>query len=248
MAKPEDIDAPMTLEIDGTAVSPEKFIRALTAFFDVVREVSPTLDDGTRPEWTIQVKQGSNLVGAYPGKGVPSFMVDHILAVLGEGVAQIEKDAVEPEAFTDKALASLRKLGQISGRSGGDDTLIRVWVGKHHQRITQRSVANVTQILEATYVEHGSVTGRLQTITERGGLKFLVDEELWGRQVRCNMPDRLVPDALKAFRKRVEVYGPVRYRRDGVPFSVFVKEIEVMPEKGDLPTIEDVYGILRSVD
>jgi hypothetical protein len=246
MATEQDIEAPLTLEIDGSAVSPEKFVRAVTAFFEVVREVSVTAE-GSDAEWRVQVKQGSNLVGAYPTSAVPQAVIDNILESLGNGVARLETEAAEPAAFNERALKSLKKLGQVAGTSEADDTLVRVWVGKQPQPVTHRSVFHVTEILEAVYEEHGSVSGRLQTISDRGGLKFVVYERLWDRPVRCIIPEHLINEALAAFRKRVEVYGPVKYRRDGVPISVFVRELEVMPEPENLPSFREVRGILRNL-
>lgn len=248
MAKVDDIEAPMTLEIDGSSVSPEKLVRAITAFFEVVRELSPTLDTGEKPEWRVQVKQGSNLIGAYPSGDVAPATLDYILGLVGDGVSQLEREAVEPPAFTERALKSMRKLGRIAGTGPADDTLIRVWIGKDQTRVTHRSVQNVGQILEGEYVEYGSVAGRLQTITERGSLKFWINEELWDRPVQCLMPERLSAQAMAAWRKRVEVYGPVKYRRDGLPISLLVNDIDEMPDSAAIPSIEDVRGILKPSD
>lgn len=245
MAKAEDIEAPMTLEIDGSAVSPEKLVRAITAFFEVVRELSPALDTGEKPSWHVQVKKGSNLIGAYPISDVAPSTIDYLLGVVGDGVRQIEREAVEPEAFTEKALKSLRKLARIAGTGPTDDTQIRIWIGRQSTRVTHRSVQNVGQILEGEYTEYGSLAGRLQTITERGALQFWVTEELSGHPVRCIMPERLSSLAMKAWRKRVEVYGPIKYRRDGLPISLLVHDIETMPDSSEIPSIEEVRGILR---
>lgn len=245
MAKAEDIDAPMTLEVDGSAVSPEKLVRAINAFFDVVRELSPNLDTGHKPEWHVQVKQGSNLIGAYPAKNVSQSTIDYILSVVNDGVSRLEREAIEPEAFNEKALKSMRKLGKISGTGPADDTQIRIWVGKNRNSVTHRTAQNVSQIIEGEYSEYGSVAGRLQTITEKGGVRFWISEELWNHPVQCMMPERLCTQAMAAWRKRVEVYGPIKYRRDGRPVSLLVNDIEQMPEGPAIPSIEDVRGILK---
>lgn len=244
MATPDDIEAPLTLEIDGTRVTPDKFVRAVTAFFEMVRDLSSISE--AQADWRVQVKQGSNLVGVFPTPTVPPVVVERVLSTIGTGVAGFEREAREQMAFNDRAMKSLRKLGQVAGTTDSDDIAVRLWIGKRPQPVTYRSVFHVTELLEATYQEYGSVTGKLQTLSERGGLKFVIYEPIWDRPVRCIIPDRLLDDAMAAFGRRVEVYGPVKYRRDGMPFSVFVNDIEVMPNPNELPSFRDIRGILRN--
>jgi hypothetical protein len=54
-----------------------------------------------------------------------------------------------------------------------------------------------------------------------------------------------MPEAVRAFGRRVEVYGAVRYRADGVPVSITAEEIVPFPSSEDLPGFRSVRGILR---
>lgn len=98
-----------------------------------------------------------------------------------------------------------------------------------------------------TIEDYGSIEGRLQTVTERGRLQFIVYERLWDRPVRCFIPDHLTEEAVAAFRTRVEVYGLIRYRKDGQPVSIDVDEIVGFPPDAEIPSFRDVHGILRQV-
>ena len=100
MATHKDVDAPLTLEIDGEAITPERFVRAVRAFFDVLREVStsmPAMDK--RVAWRVQVKQGSNLFGALPSPSASPLVVDEVL-----------KHSIKEYAFLNLKLARRHPL------------------------------------------------------------------------------------------------------------------------------------------
>jgi len=63
--------------------------------------------------------------------------------------------------------------------------------------------------------------------------------------IRCLVGDELLQDILAAFRKRVEVQGLIRYRRDGTPINIKVDRLVVFPEGEDLPGFGDIKGLLR---
>jgi hypothetical protein len=48
------------------------------------------------------------------------------------------------------------------------------------------------------------------------------------------------------FRKRVEVSGIIHYRRNGTPISIDVERLEALPDDSELPSLDDVRGLLRS--
>ena len=48
---------------------------------------------------------------------------------------------------------------------------------------------------------------------------------------------------MSAFRKRVSVYGEIRYGRDGHPLSVKASDLRIMRDPEKLPSIEEITGI-----
>jgi hypothetical protein len=56
----------------------------------------------------------------------------------------------------------------------------------------------------------------------------------------------MLPELFTKFRRRVEVSGLIHYRRNGVPISIDVESIEILPDDSDLPSLDDVRGILRT--
>lgn len=243
MATESDISAPLTLEVSGSAVTPERFLRAVQSFFALAKSVTESVQDELNPvSWTVQVKAGSNLVGLIPDGDAPQAIVDEIASQLALGTAILERDASEVNTFDEVAMRAVRTMGRVA-EDGGDNMLVRIWAAKQARPITQRSAANVTVIMSGDFEEYGAVEGFIRTISDDGGFKIVVKEPLWGN-IRCHIDANALPNALKLFGKRVEVYGTVKYTREGRAKSVRVEEIIPFPDSNLLPTAENVRGIL----
>lgn len=246
MAKPVDIDADLTFEITGSAVTPDRFQQTLSAFFDLLSEITKSVaPEGQRVEWRVQVKQGSNLVGIIPAPGVPLAVAVSVRQAIVAGLKHLEREPAEPLAFNERALTSVRRLAYGLGNQEDDDTVINVWGEQAAVPITRRLAENVIEVLGEAYSDHGSVEGRLRTVSEAGGFRIVLYEPVFGRSIRCDVPTRLMPRALELFSHRVEVYGIVSYRRNGAVARVSVEEIVPLPTERDLPSYEDVRGILQ---
>ena len=246
MAVKSDIASDLTLEIDGTNVTPDKFLRSVRSFFSILSEVTSRIAGKASPlQWTVVVREGSSLVGVQPVAGFDPAVLLRIESAIGEGLATLEASTDHPRYFSERAIKSLRELGEIVGTSDSDDTIIRVWVKKTPVSVTHKTVANVSQILAGEHEDYGSIDGRLQTVTERGGLQFVVYEPLWDRPIRCKIPEHLTEVAIKNFRNRVEVYGLIKYRKDGKPISIQVDDIVPFPPKERIPSFREVHGLLR---
>jgi hypothetical protein len=246
MATAADIDALLTLELEGRTLSPQKFLGGIKAFFGIVEEVTRSVcEDKPRVMWRVQVKAGSNLVGVEPVPGFPAPIVALIADSVAKGITDLEQGPAEPRHFSHRAIRHLHDLAAIVGTDERDDIEIKVWVRKNASDLTHRSVVHTAELLTAAYADHGSIEGRLQVLSERRGLHVVVYEPLWDKPVRCHLTDEQTEIALKNFGKRVEVVGLVRYRGDGVPVSIDVEEIVPFPAPEDIPTYLAVRGILR---
>ncbi|HEX5959129.1 MAG TPA: hypothetical protein VFY92_10825 [Hyphomicrobiaceae bacterium] len=246
MAVKSDIEADLTLEIDGRSVTPEKFLRGVRSFFALLNEVT-TRVAGKRGgvEWRVHVKAGSNLIGVLPEPGFDRAIVGQIVAAVSEGVSSLESRAEKPRYFTERAVKSLRELADVVGKSDRDDTMVRIWAKKEPIPVTHHAVANIGELLSSEHEDYGSIEGKLQTVTDRGGLQFVVYEPLWDRAIRCRISEQLTELAITNFRKRVEVYGLIRYRKDGKPVSIQADDIVPFPDREQIPSFRDVHGILR---
>lgn len=246
LATSRDIKSDLTLEINGKNVTPDKFIRSVRSFFSIVAEVTAKIAGKRRAiQWNVAVKEGSNLVGLSPAAGFDPSVVNRIMSAVSGGIAQLEDRAAQPTYFTERAVKSLRDLADVVGTTEIDDTTIKVWVRKEELKLSHKSVAHVAQLLASEHEDYGSVEGRLQTVTERGGFHFVIYQALWDDPVRCYVPERVSETALKSFGQRVEVYGKIKYRKDGRAQSIEADDIVAFPSKEQIPSFRDVHGILR---
>jgi hypothetical protein len=239
LATEKDIDAPLTLELGGDDITPELFVRGIRSFFAVLNEFTDQIDDTVG--WRVQVKEGSNLVGVWP-RGLPSASVGKIVSSVEAGLAAIENDTLDTMIFPDKALQSARDLAKLSVASDGD-LIVKVWTEKRPHPLSARTVALIDDVIGGVVEEHGSVAGRIQTISERGGAKFVIYDALTDDPISCVVPPEKLQDALRAFGHRAEIYGMVKYQKDGRARRIKVEDIVVFPEDDVLPKVASVRGI-----
>jgi hypothetical protein len=246
MATRADIRADLTLELGDGHIAPGRFLRAVKAFFDLVEELSKEAA-GTiaPPTWAVRVREGSNLIEAVPPVGYPAAIVQRVYERIPAGFAALESGEIMPEGFSERALHSASVLSRIREDLGEDAVSLRLWVKKEPIALTGHTAATVHDMLESGSVDHGSVDGRLEVISERGGTHVVIRETLWGRSIRCTVDEARLKDALALFGRRVEAYGEVRYRKDGEAIAIKVDEFVPFPDPRDIPSLEAVRGILK---
>lgn len=244
MATAKDIDAPLTLELNGDDLTPELFARGVRSFFTILNQLTDQIDDTVG--WRIQVKSGSNLIGVYPNGVSSSGSVGSIMRSIESGLAMLERESEEPENFPPRALEGVRDLAKISLGTDGD-IAVKVWVEKRPHSLTAHSIANIDDILRSGFEEHGAVSGRIETVSDHGNAKFVIYQPLNANPVQCIVPQEQLPYALRAFGKRAEVYGLVRYGKDGKPKRIMVEDIIELPDDSQLPHHLDVLGLLRNL-
>jgi hypothetical protein len=236
MATREDIEQPLTLEFGGE-VEPAEFERLVAAFFDVIQGVEMP---GDTLHWTVQVKKGSQLVGVRPVEGPGAAVV--FARAIADGFVALESRAEKPRGFSDKALRGLRTIAKASDSACAP----RIWADFVARPLSLHVAANINELLEGNLVEYGAVTGKLETLSERNGFRFVVYDEIWDHAVNCLFEEEVMARVMNAFGKRVEVYGEVRYRKDGRATAVTVEDFVQFPDADKLPTAAAVRGILRN--
>lgn len=133
-------------------------------------------------------------------------------------------------------------VGPIGALARGKGVHLRV--GRKRMPITDELHARLKASARQPYRLHGTVEGRLAVLSERRGLE--IEEPVWGRRIVCSVPDRKLEDMRALWRKRVTAEGIVHYDHDGYPVKIEAEKVEPFPDDEDLPSLEDVRGILRA--
>jgi len=248
MATQEQIPAELTLEM-GDDPSPADFLSAARAWFGLVQEVARAVTaDGKPIQWAVHVREGSNLLAMVPVEATAPEVVRSTRAMTAKGLRSVASGKIDASGFTPTAIGPLRVLADLATRNGEPGLKVRAWVDHQPMDVTPRIASVIHEDERAGYKDIGTVEGRLETIQERHtGLQFEVRAALLRQTVRCHFAEDLLPKAFKLFRKRVEVAGLIKYRRNGIPVSVDVATVEELPDDSKLPTVRDVRGILKVV-
>ena len=253
MAKPKrHAEETLTLTLKGDRITADAFAEAITSFLALVREVTAEMTGSSKDvEWLVSVKGGSAQVTYIAERRKPTAPVPEITDTVYHGMKQLNqrpqtsRRVKRPRYFSDSAVKRVREISQLTQRHQVEG--IRIRRSRQHSGITDAAAQNAVRILEARPTEVGSIEGRLEMMSVRGRLSFAVWDDLHDSEVRCYIPagnEELYDRAYRAFRKRVSVFGVLRLTEAGEPVSIQVRDIEVFPDPSELPSADEVYGIL----
>ncbi len=226
----------------------DKFEKAVGAFFDLVKEVTKNaLRENQRIRWTVSVRAGSSIVNA-----IPHYLPDvaeqaaQILNDIPSGIRALERGTdTMPPGFTRDAVKSVRALASVRGLKGPDVTAIDVGFGKDRVAVTAKSFAAAESLVGGQRQSYGAVEGKMQTITERGGFRFVVYSSLLDQKIDCFVDEDLMEKAVANFGKRVRVSGLTQFDRFGDPVSIKASDIYVFRPNSELPSVHSMRGIFR---
>ncbi|MGH8673828.1 MAG: hypothetical protein ACREVG_05915 [Burkholderiales bacterium] len=238
----------LTLMIDGQQITAERFLKAVSSFVAIINDVSEqvTQERGAF-RWIVSVESGSAIVHFRPQpRHAEAVHVAPSLKAINEGLQTLERRAVRPRYWSDSALRKAKDLSDLLNSDAG--SLDHVRVGADHATfdITRKTATHVDLLIGAEYKSLGTIEGRLRAVTEAGGVHFVVQDPITHNNVRCYFDEEDADQYMKAWRKRVAVYGEIHYRKDGEPISIAVEQFRVLKEPDQLPKPRDVRGILAS--
>jgi hypothetical protein len=239
------IDTDITLELDEDEITVAEFTAAFDNFVGLVREVSKSLDASAPREWLVKVYPGSVGVGLYPKPGQSSAALHAVRAAVLDGFDALA-DGRRPAKFTDKAIGHAKNISKIFERRQRPTSSVRLWSGKNKSVSVKKQVAHeASKLLDPVFEDFGSVEGRLEVVTAHGKLECTIYDPLGDRAIKCELAEHLIPAAVEAFRKRVEVFGRVHYRQDGMAVRVIANQIVKFPSASEVPTVREMRGILK---
>lgn len=247
MATPDQIPTDLTLEI-GDGVKPDQFMAAARAFFGYVEEIAKAISPADEVlTWTVKVREGSSLLAVEAVPSAPAEIVQFVYVQAERGVRTVASGNVEDAGLTEGALRHLRTLSELTEGPRSAPLPVKIWIKKKPIQVDPTIAQAIREEWREDYRDYGTVEGRLKAIEDQGSLRLLVRDPLLGQAIRAYFPEALLQDAFASFRKRVEVTGLIHYRRNGTPISIDASHIAALPDDDELPSPEEVRGLLRAV-
>lgn len=235
----------VTLDFDGTVVTPDTFRRLVSAFVDLLNAVTDkAAGGGKRAVWNMGVSEGSRLVTATAvADRATEQVAQRVIRAIPDGLRRLEKGTpVPPDLFDQRALRAARELASIPKER--KLTYVTFHAAGNPVLLSEKSADTAVKLL-GQHQALGSVEGKLQTISERGTLQFVVFDSLYDKGVNCFMDEGIMEQAMQAFRKRVVVTGMVQYDQEGRPVSIRVDNIRVFKDLNELPPIKEFRGLFK---
>jgi hypothetical protein len=240
------IETEITLELYEDEITVGEFTSALDHFVGLVREVSKSIDKSASREWLIKVYPGSAGIGLYTKPGQTTARLDAVRQTVLDGIVALEEGR-RPSKFSDKAIEHISSISKVFEKRKRPVSGVRMWSGKDRAIQVKKEVAiEAAKILDPIYEDFGSVEGKLEIVSGHGRYECTIYDVLGDRAIKCELPERLLDDALGSFLKRVEVFGRVHYRQDGLAVKVLADRIEKFPLPHLIPSVDDIVGILRN--
>ena len=231
-----------------------QLIKAQATFLEILREVSRsvagTVDDPV--DWVVRrVSESSADIAAVPvpvlGTNLPQASLHEMAEAVPAGVKSLAEGRDRPRHFSERALKLTTSLTKIL-----PSTLppIRTRNGAGDVEITKAAAKQAERILATPYVtEIGTVEGILKRfdVADPSNRMFVIYDEITGAKIECHFAHRVASEVIgAAAERRVAVTGEIRSREWGEIISVIVHRdgFAVLPFDAELPTFDDVRGIL----
>ncbi|WP_281299915.1 MULTISPECIES: hypothetical protein [unclassified Iodidimonas] len=246
MATPDQIPTDLTIDL-GDDLSPEEFLAAARNFIGYVSEITDAQKgDGVDVGWTVRVREGSSLIGVEPRLSAPISRVENIYKQAKYGLEALKRGDVAGAGLSEKAIGHLKNLSDLAAKYQNGKG-VNLWV-KKKPIVIEAGIANtVREDWESDYYDFGTIEGRLEAIFDASeSIKIRIKDYLYPKAINCVVPEGLMQIVLDSFRKRVEIDGRIHYRKDGTPISIEADVIDVLPDDQELPSADDVRGIMAS--
>ena len=241
----EEITTDITLEIDEAVISIADFQKATDNFLGLVKEVSKQVTGAKidNSDWLVRVYSGSIGIGILPSGA--NHYSDKTRAVMVSGIRSLA-NGVRPGEFTDQAIEYAKSLASLFKKSKVEPN-VRIWSKTQESVRMERKIAVVANdLLAAAYQEEGAVDGILEKLDGHGKLQFVIYDLIDGRGIKCEINEKLLPQAWLNFRKRIEVIGTVKYRKDGMPVGITASRIVNFPDKSEIPSLAQMRALLST--
>ena len=247
-------DADLHLRVEGqvTLTSLIRLVESWTGFLDEIgRRVTGNPSRHAVRYMVTEASGGSFAVGVRPqsaSEDVPARMMPQIARAVLSGLQELEREPKRPPHFSDGALDKLQDLARLAGP---DTPSLMVSDGGHRRRVALSSevLEHVEAVLTPAFQSIGTIEGELEGLIIHGQKRFFLYDRLAGRKIICYFGDSVDWEEIRdLLGKRIAVTGEIHSRRSGERASINVSSVYVFPRKEDLPSPDEVRGLLRDAE
>ena len=239
----------LKLEGRNEVLTPGAFVNAVRYFWGVLRELDSAISHDVRGtvHWEIEsLSKDSPALIAFSGRSLTeSNHLRAIETVCLDGLRQLSEGERLP-TYSDRAISRALQLAKLR-TNPRRDSLSGIWVSTDRDTVEVglHTLEGIQSLTGIRYTAIGSIVGNLDSITVHRGTEFRVWEETEGRAVTCRFSLNLLDQVKDALGRRVMVFGEVRSNFRGQPTIIEVQGFEHYPEDSELPTIEEMSGLVE---
>jgi hypothetical protein len=244
MAEPNEFE----LKLDAEEVSLSQLVSASSIFAALLREVSREYTGAERAvKWVVRVEPGSVKLpvrGRPTSDKVAAAAVPEIVAAIVGGLKTLSERPARPPFFNDQALREAKALANLTN---DDLPGIAVKNGTVGMETSKQLMTHVDEVLGAGRESIGTIEGKLEALNiHEKPQRFGIFDLLTDQRVDCYFGANVdLEQVLRGVGRRVAVSGIIKTRGTGERFSIDVRGLRVFPAEAELPSPDDVRGILR---
>ncbi|AFY69566.1 hypothetical protein Pse7367_1272 [Thalassoporum mexicanum PCC 7367] len=240
----------LTMTIRDKALPLSKVLEAQKYLVNILKEIDrkTASTHKTKVEWIVtSAKAGSYSVTvegiSKDGKTSEREIIKKIKK-LESGLRDITTTGIRPTYFSDALLTNAQKLANLS--TSEDSVSLLNSFGQIN--LDKKLARNIEKIIGGRHKSYGAVEGILNVIDLRDKPIFKLSDRLTLETIDCYFDRQILGQATQALERRVYVYGLIYSREDGKRVKVEVEEIKIFPIENELPDVDQIVGLWRSLD
>jgi hypothetical protein len=215
----------ISLKLNGE-ITLSTFAKAMNHFTDLIDELTNEVGEKAEIEWEINKLESGSATAVIIGRSHNEFAVEKIIQayeVIGRSITENK-----PIPYNEKIANATRAITQVingkvkSVEFGTED----------YQTVINKSL--VDQMPEEKEFSFGTVTGRVETLSKHGRMRFVLYDKLFDKAVTCYLAENQEKLLLDAWDKDITVAGKV-YRdfTTGRPYQV--RDVNYVEKKKKSP-------------
>lgn len=244
-------DRVLDLHFDGQRITVADLLEAISRVLSILRDVDTrsTGEENGTLDWVVRnLKYGSAeiMVEAEPkGEATPMWAPEFVVRRVKDGIRQVVETGERPDYFSNYAMRRTYELTSILNANGIQS--FRIGVNGESVSLNPDMRRTVRQAAEGHYRALGSLEGTIDGISaHESPYSCTLYTLLTNEAVRCYFGPELLSAVHENFKRRVSVRGVFTTRADGEVTSLRVQDIERLPSADELPSVDEILGILNA--